>query len=98
VWRDGKESEICTAGLEFESGRAPLVRAWDSRGFTHSPEPNKIRFSKNKVYSNKKTKKLKTNYSIISFLFLLRIFPFILSHLHCPPRLTHALSLFQVTL
>jgi hypothetical protein len=31
VWRDGKELEICTAGLEFESGRAPLVRVWNNK-------------------------------------------------------------------
>ena len=42
--RDGKGFEICTAGLEFESGRAPLVRAWDSRGFTRSPRPTKCAF------------------------------------------------------
>jgi len=44
AWRDGKGLEICTAGLEFESGRAPLVKAWDSRGFTCSPEPTKCAF------------------------------------------------------
>ena len=33
-----------TIGLEFESGRAPFVRAWDSRSFTHSPEPIKCAF------------------------------------------------------
>jgi hypothetical protein len=27
AWRDGKGLEIYTAGLEFESGRASLVRA-----------------------------------------------------------------------
>jgi len=31
AWRDDKRLEIYTAGLEFELGRAPLVRAWDSR-------------------------------------------------------------------
>jgi hypothetical protein len=30
--------------VEFESGRAPLVRAWDSRGFTLSPGPTKYAF------------------------------------------------------
>jgi hypothetical protein len=35
--RNGKGFEICTAGLEFESGRVPLIRAWDSWGFTRSP-------------------------------------------------------------
>uniref|UniRef100_A0A6N2L2P9 BED-type domain-containing protein n=1 Tax=Salix viminalis TaxID=40686 RepID=A0A6N2L2P9_SALVM len=28
---DGKEIEICTAGLEFESERVPLVKVWDNR-------------------------------------------------------------------
>jgi hypothetical protein len=46
AWRDGKGLEICIAGLEFESGRAPLVKAWDSQGFTHSPEPTKYTFRK----------------------------------------------------
>jgi hypothetical protein len=44
VWRDNKELEICKAGLEFESGRAPLILAWDSWGFTRSPEPIKCAF------------------------------------------------------
>jgi hypothetical protein len=26
AWRDDKRLEICTAGLEFESRRAPLAR------------------------------------------------------------------------
>jgi len=34
AWCDGKGLEICTTCLEFESGRAPLVRVWDSWGFT----------------------------------------------------------------
>jgi len=38
---DDKELEICTTGLEFESERAPLVRVWNSRGFTRSPESTK---------------------------------------------------------
>ena len=42
--RDGKGLEICTAGLEFESECAPLVRVWDSRGFTRSSEPIKYAF------------------------------------------------------
>jgi hypothetical protein len=41
---DNKGLEICTAGLEFESGRAPLVRAWDSWSFTRSPGPTKCAF------------------------------------------------------
>jgi hypothetical protein len=57
AWYDGKGFEICTAGLEFESGRVPLVRAWDIRGFTRLPEPTKYAFrrwgfleSKKKMY------------------------------------------------
>ena len=42
--RDGKGFEICTTGFEFESGRAPLVRAWDNRGFTRSPGPTRCAF------------------------------------------------------
>jgi len=38
--------EICTAGLEFESGLASLVRVWNSRGFIHSPGPIKYVFWK----------------------------------------------------
>jgi hypothetical protein len=41
IARDGKRLEICTAGFEFESGHALLVRAWNSRGFTRSPGPTK---------------------------------------------------------
>jgi len=37
---------ICTAGLEFESGRASLVRAWDGQGFTRSLGPTKCSFRK----------------------------------------------------
>jgi hypothetical protein len=44
AWRDDKEIEICTVSIEFESGRAPLVRACDSRDFTRSPEPTKCAF------------------------------------------------------
>jgi len=47
VWvskEDGKRFEICTAGLEFESGRALLVRDWDSRNFTRSSGPTKYAF------------------------------------------------------
>jgi len=55
---DGKGFEICTAGLEFESGRAPLVRAWDSWGFTPSPGPTKCTFREGEVSSNKKKKEI----------------------------------------
>jgi hypothetical protein len=41
AWHDGKGFEICTAGLEFKSGRASLIRVWDSRDFTRSPGPTK---------------------------------------------------------
>ena len=44
AWCDGKGLEICTAGFEFELGRAPLVRAWNSRGFTRSPGLTKCAF------------------------------------------------------
>jgi hypothetical protein len=56
VWRDGKELEICTAGLEFESGRAPLVRAWNSRGFIRSHGPTKYIFQKIKFPQIQKKK------------------------------------------
>jgi hypothetical protein len=55
VWRDGKDSkefEICTAGLEFESGHTPLERVWDSQGFIYSPEP--IKYALQGVCSNQK--------------------------------------------
>jgi hypothetical protein len=39
-----KGFEICTAGLKFESGRAPLIRAWNSRDFTLSFGPTKCAF------------------------------------------------------
>ena len=48
TWRDDKELEICTAGLEFESGRTSFVRAWDNRGFTHSSGPTKCAFQEMK--------------------------------------------------
>jgi len=44
--RDDKGFEICTVDFEFESGRAFLVRAWDSRGFTRLPEPTKSDFQR----------------------------------------------------
>jgi hypothetical protein len=46
AWRDDKRLEICTAGLEFESGCAPLVKAWDNRGFIRSPGSTKYTFSR----------------------------------------------------
>jgi hypothetical protein len=36
--------EICITSLEFKSGRAPLVRDWDNRGFTHLLGPTKYAF------------------------------------------------------
>jgi len=69
VWRDGKESEICTAGLEFESGRASFIRAWDSRGFTHSSEPIKYDFRKAKFPQIKKKIKRQTIVLSLSFFF-----------------------------
>jgi len=50
-----------TASLEFESGRAPLVRAWDSRGFTPSPEPTKCAFREGEVSSNPKKQDVTCN-------------------------------------
>jgi len=40
--------------LEFESGRAPLVTAWDNWDFTPSPEPIKYAFQKIKFPQIKK--------------------------------------------
>jgi len=37
-------------------GHAPLVRAWDSRGFTPSPRPTKCAFRGGEVSSNPKKK------------------------------------------
>ncbi|XP_024462734.1 16 kDa phloem protein 1 [Populus trichocarpa] len=45
-----KGFEICTAGLEFESGRALLVKDWDSRGFIRSPGPTKYAFQGMRIY------------------------------------------------
>jgi hypothetical protein len=59
AYRDGKGFEICTAGLEFESGHAPLVRAWDSRSFTPSSEPTKCAFRGGEVSRIQKKKKVK---------------------------------------
>jgi hypothetical protein len=41
---DGNGLQICTAGLEFESGRAFFIRVWDSRDFTRSPGSIKCAF------------------------------------------------------
>jgi len=43
---DSKGLKICIVDLEFESGRASLVRARDSRDFTRSPGPTKCAFRK----------------------------------------------------
>jgi hypothetical protein len=48
-------------GLEFESGRAPLVRVWDSRGSTRSPGSTKCVFQKVKFSRIQKKKKDKTH-------------------------------------
>jgi hypothetical protein len=42
--REGKKFEICKAGLEFELEYIFFVKAWDSRGFTHSPRLTKCVF------------------------------------------------------
>jgi hypothetical protein len=41
TWCDSKKLEICTAGLEFESGHVFFVIAWNNRDFTCSPWPTK---------------------------------------------------------
>jgi hypothetical protein len=41
---DDKGLEIYTAGLEFESERASLIRIWDRRCFTRSPGSTKCIF------------------------------------------------------
>jgi hypothetical protein len=56
---DDKGFEMCTADLEFESGRASLVRASNSRSFTRSPEPIKCTFREVGISSNPKRKKEK---------------------------------------
>jgi hypothetical protein len=56
VLRDDKELEICIAGLEFESGRVFIVRAWNSRGFTRSPKPTKYAFWKMGLISSNSKK------------------------------------------
>jgi len=48
---------ICTAGLEFESGRASLVRAWNGQSFTCSFGPTKCSFRKVGFSQIKKNKK-----------------------------------------
>jgi len=73
AYRNGKEFEICTTDLEFESGCASLVRAWNSWGFTPSPEPTKCAFWGNEVSSNPKKKNmiegLTTLMNFLNFLF-----------------------------
>ena len=64
--------EICTAGLEFESGRVLLVRAWDNRGFTRSLGPIKCAFREGEVSSNPKKIKL--------LLVILNIYVYFMSH------------------
>jgi len=59
---DDKGFEMCTADLEFESGRASLVRASNSRSFTRSPEPIKCTFREVgflRIQKEKKKKKRK---------------------------------------
>jgi len=54
--RDDKGFEIYIADFKFESGRASLVRAWNSQGFTPSPESTKCAFREGEVSSNPKKK------------------------------------------
>jgi len=67
---DGKGLEICTAGLVFESGRAPLERAWDSRGFTRSPGPTKCAFREVRFPRIQKKKKKLTQIMTSQYPFL----------------------------
>ena len=55
AWRDDKGFEIYKVSLEFESGRAPLIRVSDSWDFTCSPGPIKC-FLRDGVSSNPKKK------------------------------------------
>jgi hypothetical protein len=57
AWCDGKGFEICIAGLKFESGRAPLVRAWDNWSFTRSSRPTKYTFQEVRFPRIQKIKK-----------------------------------------
>jgi hypothetical protein len=61
TWCDDKELEICTVGLEFESGRTSLVRACDSWSFTCSPGPTKCASGKWGFLKFKKKKLRTTN-------------------------------------
>jgi len=54
---DGKGFEICTAGLEFESGCAPFERIWNSRGFTPLPGSTKCDFQEVRFPRIQKKKK-----------------------------------------
>ena len=44
---------ICTAGLEFKLGRAPLVRVWDGWGFTRLPGSTKCAFGFSQIKKKK---------------------------------------------
>ena len=58
TWRDDKEfKNIYTAGLEFETERVSLIKTWDSRGFTRSPEFTKCAFQEVGFPRIKKKKK-----------------------------------------
>jgi len=69
TWRDDKKLEICTVGLEFESGRTPLVRTWDNRSFTCSSGPIKYAF-RGSVFSNPKISLVRDYSSLILNLIL----------------------------
>jgi len=64
AWRDDKEFKICIAGFEFKSRRASLVRAWDSRGFTRSPDLTKCAFRGIRFPRIQKKKAMNTSVSI----------------------------------
>ena len=68
-WRDDKKLEICTVGLEFESGRTPLVRTWDNWSFTCSSGPIKYAF-RGSVFSNPKISLVRDYSSLILNLIL----------------------------
>jgi hypothetical protein len=72
---DAKRLEICTASLEFESGRVPLVRVWNSRGFTRSPGSTKYAFQGMGFLRIQKTKKKKS--VIIKSLIYLKLIHFV---------------------
>jgi len=56
--RGGKEFEIYITGFEFKSGRVSLVKNWNSRSFTPSPEPTKCNFQKIRFPRIQKKKKI----------------------------------------